>query len=423
LQWEYDALIHFKTAYPAPIGKKRGTAWRDGTISARTTAFEIFFGALRQVAPDMPDDMMSFLNAADEVQVRKVIEYIVARRGMPTTTIIAVLNALIALFNPDDGFVVQHREVFSDRFPGMPKEDDLTRFCQQTVESLYAEHGAWMDKITVGRSSFRAVDVILRDDHPLDAYHMIVEHIDARTPPRAVQELEWARCQRRSMLIHLLEVLPLRRKDMAALVLLNHQAPPPSFAALARRKHGVIYFRGGKWRFRQPKSVFKNHGSPATSDIDVALVNWRDLYDRIDRYLEARKVLLGDGPDHGQFIVKDNSQSNSMTEKAMDADELSNLFLDAIRKFGIYNPYTGSGAIAGLGIHRIQSVRHVVATHLAKVVEFDAAAARLFDTVRQIIWTYADYTAEEKFEDADAGYSEAFDDPVEPRRRKRKRAS
>jgi len=136
LQWEYDALIHFKTAYPAPIGKKRGTAWRDGTISARTTAFEIFFGALRQMAPDMPDDMMSFLNAADEVQVRKVIEYIVARRGMPTTTIIAVLNALIALFNPDDGFVVQHREVFSDRFPGMPKEDDLTRFLDQDRDFL-----------------------------------------------------------------------------------------------------------------------------------------------------------------------------------------------------------------------------------------------------------------------------------------------
>lgn len=423
LQREYDALIEFKTAYPAPIGKKRGVAWRDGTISARTTAFEVFFGELRQVAPDMPGDMMSFLNAADEAQVRKVIEFIVARRGMPTTTIIAVLNAVIALFNPNDGFVAQHREVFSERFPGMPAEDDLTRFCQQTVESLYAEHGAWMDKITVGRSSFKAVDVVLRDDHPLEAYHAIVEHIDSRTPPRSVQELEWARCQRRAMLVHLLEVLPLRRKELASLILLDEDAAPPSFASLTRRNHGVVYFKNGKWRFRQPKTVFKNHGSPATSDIDVALVNWRDLYDRIDRYVEARKVLLGDGPDHGQFIVKDNSQSHSKPEKPIDADELSNLFLDAIRKFGVYNPYTGAGAIRGLGIHRIQSVRHVVATHLAKVVEFDAAAARLFDSVQQIITTYADYTAEEKFEDADAGYSEAFDDPVEPRRRKRKRAN
>ena len=423
LQQEYDALLDFKTAYPAPIGKKRGKPWRDGTISARTTAYGIFFGALRKVAPDMPDDMMSFLNAADEAQVRKVIEYIVERRGLPTTTIITMLNALIALFNPEEGFIVQHRHVFSDRFPGMPQGDDLARFCAQVVEALYDEYGAWQDKITAGRSSFRAVDVILRDDHPLDAYHMIVEHIDARTPPRAVQKLEWARCQRRAMLIHMLEVLPLRRKDMAKLVLLEHEAPPPSFAALARRGHGVIYFRGGKWRFRQPKSVFKNHGSPATSDIDVALVNWRDLYDRIKRYLDARNILIGDGPDHGQFIVKDNSQSNSLPEKALNAEELSTLFLDTIRKFGIYNPYTGSGAIPGLGIHRMHSVRHVVATHLAKVVEFDAAAARLFDTIQQIMSNYADYTAEEKFEDADAGYSEAFDDPIEPRRRKRKRAS
>lgn len=333
-----------------------------------------------------------------------------------------MLNALIAPFDPEEGFVVQHHDVFIDRFPGTPRGDDLTKLCKQIVEDLYAEYGAWQEKIIAGRSSFRAVDVVLRDDYPLDAYHGIVLNIDARTPPRAVQELEWARCQRRSMLIHFLEVLPLRRKDVTAVIWLDDDAPPPSFAALERRNSGVIYFQDGRWRFRQPKSVFKNHGSPATSDIDVALVNWRGLYDRIDRYREARKVLLVDGPDHGQFFVKDNSQSNTLPERPLDPGELSDIFIDAIRKFGIHNPYTGSGAISGLGAHRIQSVRHVVATHLAKVVDADAAAARLFDRLQQILSAYADYTAEEKFEDADAGYSEAFDDPVEPRRRQRKRA-
>lgn len=77
LQREYDALLHFKTAYPTPIGKKRSMIWRDGTVSARTSAYGIFFGALRQVEPDMPGGMMSFLNAANKTQVRKAIQYIV----------------------------------------------------------------------------------------------------------------------------------------------------------------------------------------------------------------------------------------------------------------------------------------------------------------------------------------------------------
>jgi hypothetical protein len=285
---------------------------------------------------------------------------------------------------------------------------------------LYKECDAWQDKITAGRSSFRAVDPVLRSDYPLDAYHAIVDEIDARTPPRSTQELEWARCLRRSTVIHLLEVLPLRRKDACAMGLHLSSETPPSFAELTRRNQGVIYFSQGLWRFRQPKAVFKNHGSPATSDIDVILANWRDLYDRFDRYLEARSLLLRRGPDHGQFIVKDLSQGNSQPERPMGPVEFGSLFTDIIRNYGVHNPYTGTGAIVGLGVHRPQSVRHVVATHLAKVVDYGAAAARLFDTLERVMATYADYQAAEKFQDADAGYSETFDDPDMPRRRQRR---
>ena len=100
--------------------------------------------------------------------------------------------------------------------------------------------------------------------------------------------------------------------------------------------------------------------------------------------------------------------------------DFGSAFTDVIRRYGVYNPYTGTGAIIGLGVHRPQSVRHVVATHLSKVVDYDAAAARLFDTQRRVMETYADYQAVEKFEDADAGYGEAYDDPLVPRRRQRR---
>jgi transcriptional regulator with XRE-family HTH domain len=419
LQREYEALLTFKTVYPTPVGKRRGMMWRDGTIEARTSAIGTFFGAVARAVPEMPMEVMSFLNAGDADLVRKALGFIVDRRGHPTPTIITVVHALIALFNPDDGFVIQHREIFLDRYPGLPDGEGLSHFCRETVAMLYRECNAWQDKITAGRSSFRAVDPVLRSDHPLDAYHTIVEEIDARTPPRTTQELEWARCVRRSMMIHFLEILPLRRKDVCRLQLFTTGETPPSFAELTRRNHGIIYFAKGQWRFRQPKTVFKNHGSPATSDIDVALVNWRGFYDRMDRYLEARTLLLHGGPDHGQFFTKDNSQANSQSERPMGPVEFGSAFTSIIRSYGVHNPYTGTGAIIGLGVHRPQSVRHVVATHLAKVVDYDAAAARLFDTQRRVMETYADYQAVEKFEDADAGYGEAHDDPLVPRRRQR----
>jgi hypothetical protein len=420
LQAEYDALVSFKTAHPPPVGTTRGAEWRLGTVEARTAFFATFFGALRRVEPDMPAEMMSFLNAGDENLVRRVIEFIVDRRGHPTPTIVGMLDALIALFNCDDGFVLQYRHLFVGRFTNLPAGPDYREFCHQTIRMLYRERDVWKTRMTAGRSSFLAIDTILREDRPLDAYHAIVEQVDLRTPSRATQELEWARCLRRSTLVHFLEVLPLRRKDASALLLPEPGREPPSFAALARRRAGALYYKKGQWRFRQPKSVFKNHGGPAVSDVDVALVNWRDFYGRIESYLEARPVLLNRGTDFGQFFVKDNTQSKSDATTPLSAAELSDVFVDVIRKYGIYNPFTGSGAIAGLRVHRIQSVRHVVATHLAKLIGYDAAAARLFDSEDIVRETYANYTAEEKFEDADAGYSEEYDDPVYPRRRLRK---
>lgn len=423
LQAEYDALLAFKTSHPAPLGKQRGAAWREGTVAARTAFFSIFFGAVREVDPDMPPDMMSFLNGCDEGLVRRVIEYIVERRGHPTTTIEGMIHALIALFNCEDGFVVQHRHLMAPRYSRLPEGQDFEALCQETITMLYRELDAWKDRITAGRSSFAAVDPVLRDDTPLDVYHTIVEHIDARTPSRAVQEMEWARCQRRAMLLHFLEILPLRRKDATAMLFQAEDVEPPSYAALTRMRAGILYFRKGLWRFRQPEAVFKNHGSPAISNVDVPLVNWREFYDRIDRYLAARTILLNGGPDFGQFIVKDNTQSASSPEVPLGPSELSDIFVDVIRKYGIHNPYTGSGAIVGLRVHRPQSVRHVVATHLAKVVGYHAAAARLFDTEEMVRAAYADYTAGEKFEDADVGYAEDFDALPTPGQRLRKRAS
>ena len=63
-----------------------------------------------------------------------------------------------------------------------------------------------------------------------------------------------------------------------------------------------------------------------------------------------------------------------------------------ITKYGIYNPYTGRGAIRDLKPHGPHSVRHIMATHaVKKTYSYAAAASLLLDTEETIREAYAQF--------------------------------
>jgi hypothetical protein len=70
-----------------------------------------------------------------------------------------------------------------------------------------------------------------------------------------------------------------------------------------------------------------------------------------------------------------------------------------IRRYGIYNPYTGTGAIAGLKVHPPHAARHILATHILRVDgSFSKAAAAIFDTETVVMKRYAEFSAVHQYE-------------------------
>lgn len=415
LQREYDALIRMHTEVPVPIGLERSHMWSEGAVSARTSFLGMFFGAVRQVAPEIPEEQYSFQLATDIVLVRKAIDHIIERRGRATPSTVLVLVTLQRLFSKDSGFIVQHRNLIAKTYSSIPKGKKYRKLCAATVKALAAERKRRRDQVRVGRYSFRSLNVVLRNKYPLDEYFRIIDYIDACTPLPNLQPMEWARNKRDSFLLHFLMVAPLRLKNVANMMLQTENKEPPTFDQLSYDGIGIIYRCDNDWWLKIPKSVFKNKSSPAASNIDIKLMDWADLYTRLDEYLEARKLLLNGEVDLNQMFVKDFTQPMSVKGKFLSAQVLSNIFLNTILTYGIYNPYTKTGAIQGLRPHRLHAMRHLVATHISKLHDYDTAASRLFDTVKTVIDNYADYQPSEKFQKSDIAYS--YDPRVENAKR------
>ena len=69
----------------------------------------------------------------------------------------------------------------------------------------------------------------------------------------------------------------------------------------------------------------------------------------------------------------------------MNAAQFGDLWRSILQKFGIWNPYTGTGAIKGLKLHGPHAIRHIRATDAVNITGgFDEAAALLFTTEKNV---------------------------------------
>lgn len=75
------------------------------------------------------------------------------------------------------------------------------------------------------------------------------------------------------------------------------------------------------------------------------------------------------------------------------------IWKNMIRRYGIYNPYTGQGAIAGLKVHPPHAARHIMATHIIRVDgSFAKAAAAIFDSEEVTRKRYAEFSVGLQYE-------------------------
>lgn len=114
------------------------------------------------------------------------------------------------------------------------------------------------------------------------------------------------------------------------------------------------------WEVLIPSNAFKNANSSffGSKPFRLILPDLLDLYKYLNACIERhRGVLLANAKDPGTLFVK------TVKTTSKDADYDQTTFYEAwrlvIQRYGIYNPYTGRGAIKGLLPHGPHNVRDV----------------------------------------------------------------
>jgi transcriptional regulator with XRE-family HTH domain len=400
---ELDALRNFKTADFVPLGLNRNLTWSSSIADRQDYEVRAFFGALYQMG--LPEANMSLSTFLCPGVIDRFIAWKRERRGGYTRSIEITLELIDSSLHPKFGLIAQSPG-FGARLPsvgGLISEADVQRAQGDWVKACeYAK--AFTSKrlkeltnlVAKGRDPFEALLPVLDHPQPLREYYKIVHEIRDRMPGD-VYPLRRAEALRDLMILRLGLDLALRQKNNRELFVCLPGQIPRSWKELKRLARGEMSLNNeGGWIVRMPKSAFKNSDSNAVDEENTFPLKDRDgLYGEIEEYLDARPRLLKTYEDPGTFFVK--TVSGRTKTAAYDQFGYYNAFRKVVRTYGIYNPFTGRGAIRGLRPHGPHSVRHVLATHLvATTGGFSEAAGLLLDSEQMVRETYAKWGSEDR---------------------------
>lgn len=121
-----------------------------------------------------------------------------------------------------------------------------------------------------------------------------------------------------------------------------------------------------------------------------------DLYKYLEAYIDRhRGVLLGPAKDPGTLFVKTVKRTN--LDAAYDSAKFYEAWRTVIQRYGIYNPYTGRGAIKGLLLHGPHNLRDVLATHILKQTgSYEQASYAIQDTPDVVRQHYGRFLPQDK---------------------------
>jgi hypothetical protein len=194
--------------------------------------------------------------------------------------------------------------------------------------------------------------------------------------------------------------LGVRQKNLRQLLVCRRGDLPRTERQLERLQRGELRWsnRDDGWEVLIPSAAFKNANSSffAGKPLRLLLPDFDDLYSHIAAYISRdRALLLNGAEDPGTFFVK------TVKRTSRDASYSSATFYEAwrllIQRFGIYNPYTGRGAIKGLLPHGPHNVRDVLATHILKQTgSYEQASYAIQDTPEMVAQHYGRFLPHDK---------------------------
>lgn len=251
------------------------------------------------------------------------------------------------------------------------------------------------------RDPFMPILPVLNDPAPLVRYRQILDEMLRYRPSTTDTPIRHAHFLRERLLFDIATQTHLRQRQLRELMFTaKGERPTPDGELINRRMIELRYgvnpevFESEQpgWYIRASTKSFKNAGSHVYGDwqwVDFPLVDQHDLYADLEAYLQhSRRVLIGEDAetDRTLFVNWNRGRDETPADRrktgyGFTEGGLRKVWSDIIRRFGIYNPYTGRGVIPGLMPHGPNAVRDVVATHIIKETgtKEDAASAILDD--------------------------------------------
>ena len=255
-------------------------------------------------------------------------------------------------------------------------------------------------RMRVHRDPFEPIMCVLEAESPLAEYRKITDEIIARMPDERRYPRPAAEAVRSFLLLRLGLHLGLRQKNLRQLRVCPRGPYPTSERRLADMKCGELRWsdRDYGWEVLIPSVAFKNSGSSffGQKPFRLVLPDLLDLYKYLDAYIDRhRGVLLGGAKDPGTLFVK------TVKTTSIDAAYNSTTFYEAwrtvIQRYGIYNSYTGRGAIKGLLPHGPHNLRDILATHILKQTgSYEQASYAIQDTPDVVQQHYGRFLPQDK---------------------------
>jgi hypothetical protein len=194
--------------------------------------------------------------------------------------------------------------------------------------------------------------------------------------------------------------LGLRQRNLRELLVVPKGSPFRSERQLVDLRRGEIRWndRDAGWEVFIPSAAFKNSGSSyfGNKPFRLLLPDLERLYSFIDAYLDRhRAVLLRNAIDPETFFVK--TVKTSSKDAAYDQNTFYEAWRLIIQRYGVFNPYTGRGAIKGLLPHGPHSIRDVLATHILKCTgSYEQASYAIQDTPDMVAKHYGRFLPKDK---------------------------
>lgn len=432
LQEEMRALMSFKSATLTEIGYERSGVWGEETAAQRGEHLALLFGAL--AAPPGGDIDGAGAPPADlcfaMLLCPSVWDWYVRwrerRRGFFTGWETEMLLLAAALTRRGTGWIRQSPWL-GDRLvavAGLVEATDIAVIradwggaCDRLHQYALARSKEVARVAKIHRDPFEPLLPVLEAASPVGEYRKIADEILRRMPDERRYPRAAAESIRGFLMLRLGLHLGLRQKNLRQLLFCPRGIPPTPERDLERLRRGELRWseRDSAWEVFIPCAAFKNSGSAYFSKrpYRLQLPDLGGLYGAIEAYVSRHRTrLLAGAADPGTFFVK------TMTKRSRDAAYTQTTFYEAwrllIQRYGIYNPYTGRGAITGLLSHGPHSVRDVLATHVLKVTgSYEQASYAIQDTPKTVASHYGRFLPQDKAALAARILNQAWEDAVQ----------